>query len=428
MSRESGDGAALAGQRRRAVLASTVGTAIEWYDFYLYGTAAALVFPGLFFPGQSASTGVLAAFGTYFVGFAARPVGAAIFGHFGDRLGRKTTLMATLIVGGVGTFLIGCLPDYATIGFAAPVLLIVLRVIQGIGVGGEWGGSVLLAMEWGSPRRRGLMASWPQLGVPIGLLLSTGMVQLLSATTGADFATWGWRVPFLASAVLVGVGLYVRLKVAESPEFTRLAQRRAVARQPVRQVIREHPREILTVAVLRLSEQAPFYLFVTFVLSYGTGQLHLARTGLLNDTLVAGAIGLISVPFFGYLSDLIGRRLMYGIGVAAMAAVAFPYFGLLNTRDAGLVLLAIILSLLAHDMQYGPQAALVAESFDTSLRCSGAGLGYQLACIIAGGPAPLIAAAILAGTGSSTGISWYIVSCAVLSMVALVLMPRPRSG
>ncbi|MGH3853451.1 MAG: MFS transporter [Pseudonocardiaceae bacterium] len=422
------DGVSQAGQRRRAVLASTIGTAIEWYDFYLYGTAAALVFPGLFFPGQSASTGALAAFGTYFVGFAARPVGAVIFGHFGDRLGRKSTLVATLMLGGISTFLIGCLPDYATIGFAAPVLLIVLRVIQGIGVGGEWGGSVLLAMEWGPARRRGLAASWPQLGVPIGLLLSTGMVELLSATTGADFATWGWRVPFLASAVLVGVGLYVRLKVAESPEFIQLAQEATVARHPVRQVIREHPREILTVAVLRLSEQAPFYLFVTFVLSYGTGQLHLARTGLLNDTLVAGAIGLISVPFFGYLSDLFGRRLMYGIGIAAMAAVAFPYFGLLNTGDAGLVLLAIILSLLAHDMQYGPQAALVAESFDTSLRCSGAGLGYQLACIIAGGPAPLIAAAILTATGSSTGISWYIVGCAALSMAALVLMPRPRSG
>ncbi|MBV8543090.1 MAG: MHS family MFS transporter [Pseudonocardiales bacterium] len=422
----SGDGASPAGQRRRAVLASTVGTAIELYDFFLYGTAAALVFPELFFPEQSASAGVLAAFGTYFVGFAARPVGAAVFGHFGDRLGRRSTLIATLMLGGVATFLIGCLPDYATIGFAAPVSLVVLRVIQGIGVGGEWGGSVLLAMEWGSVRRRGLTASWPHLGTPIGLLLSTGMVKLLSATTGAGFATWGWRVPFLASAILVGIGLYMRLKVAESPEFTQLKQQRRVVRRPVWQVIREHPREILTVIFVRLSEQAPFYLFVTFVLAYGTGQLHLARGGLLDDTLIAAAIGLVSVPFFGYLSDLVGRRVMYGIGVAATAAVAFPYFGLLNTGASGLVLLGVILSLLCHDMQYGPQAALIAESFGTSLRYSGAGLGYQLAGVIAGGPAPLIAAAILATTGSSTGISWYIVGCAVLSMTALALMPRPQ--
>ena len=229
-------------------MASTVGTAIEMCDFFLYGTAAALVFPQLFFPGQSAFLGVLAAFGTQFVGFAARPVGAAIFGHFGDRLGRKSTLIATLMLMGIGTFLIGCLPTYATIGIAAPVLLTLLRLIQGIGVGGEWGGSVLLAMEWGSSRHRGLMASWPQLGVPIGLLLSTGMVQLMSSTTGASFQTWGWRVPFLTSVLLVALGLYVRLNVPETPEFAQLKQEASVVRQPVWEAVRNYLREILTSA------------------------------------------------------------------------------------------------------------------------------------------------------------------------------------
>jgi metabolite-proton symporter len=411
-------------QRRRAVVASTVGTSIEWYDFFLYGTAAALVFPQVFFPSQTPYAGVIASFGTQFVGFVARPIGAAIFGHYGDRIGRKATLITTLVIMGVGTALIGVLPGYASIGIAAPILLTVLRLLQGIAVGGEWGGSVLLSMEWGSDRRRGLMASWPQLGVPIGLLLSTAMVQLMSVTTGPDFLTWGWRVPFLASLVLVGVGLYVRLRVLESPAFTAVKESQSVLRVPVLEAFRHQWREILTSAFVRMSEQAPFYLFVTFVLSYGTRQLGLSRTNLLTDTLIAAAIGLVSVPLFGYLSDLIGRRVMYGIGIVCTALYAFPYFGLLNTRQAGLVLLAIILSLLFHDMQYGPQAALIAESFGPNIRYSGAGIGYQLASVVAGGPAPLIAAAILERTGSSTGISLYIVGCCVVSFVALLFMPR----
>jgi metabolite-proton symporter len=411
-------------QRRRAVVASTVGTSIEWYDFFLYGTAAALVFPQVFFPSQTPYAGVIASFGTQFVGFVARPIGAAIFGHYGDRIGRKATLITTLVIMGVGTALIGVLPGYASIGIAAPILLTVLRLLQGIAVGGEWGGSVLLSMEWGSDRRRGLMASWPQLGVPIGLLLSTAMVQLMSVTTGPDFLTWGWRVPFLASLVLVGVGLYVRLRVLESPAFTAVKESQSVLRVPVLEAFRHQWREILTSAFVRMSEQAPFYLFVTFVLSYGTRQLGLSRTNLLTDTLIAAAIGLVSVPLFGYLSDLIGRRVMYGIGIVCTALYAFPYFGLLNTRQAGLVLLAIILSLLFHDMQYGPQAALIAESFGPNIRYSGAGIGYQLASVVAGGPAPLIAAAIVERTGSSTGISLYIVGCCVVSFVALLFMPR----
>ena len=411
-------------QRRRAVVASTVGTSIEWYDFFLYGTAAALVFPHVFFPGSTPYAGVIASFGTQFVGFAARPIGAAIFGHYGDRIGRKATLITTLMIMGVGTTLIGVLPGFASIGIAAPILLTVLRLLQGVAVGGEWGGSVLLSMEWGSDKRRGFMASWPQLGVPIGLLLSTAMVQLMSATTGDGFLAWGWRVPFLASIVLVGIGLYVRLKVLESPAFAEVKKTQAVLRVPVLEAFRHQWREILTSAFVRMSEQAPFYLFVTFVLTYGTQQLQLSRTGLLNDTLIAAALGFVSVPLFGYLSDLIGRRVMYGIGILCTAAFAFPYFGLLNTRVAGLVLLAIVVSLIFHDMQYGPQAALIAESFGANIRYSGAGIGYQLASVIAGGPAPLIAAAILQSTGSSTWISIYIIGCCVVSFVALLLMPR----
>jgi metabolite-proton symporter len=410
--------------RNRAVLASTVGTAIEWYDFFLYGTAAALVFPAVFFTGGSQFAGVLAAFGTQFVGFAARPIGAAIFGHFGDRVGRKATLVTTLMLMGISTFLIGLLPGVTSIGIAAPVLLILLRIVQGIGVGGEWGGSVLLAMEWGRQDRRGFMASWPQVGVPLGLLGSTGMVALMSNLTGPDFERWGWRVPFLVSIVLVGIGLYVRLRVLESPEFAEVKAQRAVAARPVLEVVRNQPREILTSAFVRMSEQAPFYLFITFVLSYGTKHLGLARGQLLNYTMLAALMGLVTVPLFGYLSDLIGRRRMYGIGIVGTGLFAFPYFGLLNTKSAGLVLLAILLSLLFHDMQYGPQAALIAESFGPNVRYSGAGLGYQLASVVAGGPAPLIAAAILEKTKSSTYISWYIVACAVIAMVALLLMPR----
>ena len=260
--------------------------------------------------------------------------------------------------------------------------------------------------------------------MPLGLLLSTAMVQVMSGQTGEEFLTWGWRVPFLVSLLLVAVGLYVRLKVLESPEFAAVKESKAVAHRPVADVVRRQWRDILTSAFVRMAEQAPFYLFITFVLTYGTKELKLERTELLTDTLIAAAIGLVSVPLFGYLSDVIGRKLMYGIGVVATGLFAFPYFGLLNTRTSGLVLLAIVLSLIFHDMMYGPQAALIAETFGTNLRYSGAGLGYQLASVIAGGPAPLIAAAILENTGSSFWISVYIVGCAVVSLIALAAMRR----
>jgi metabolite-proton symporter len=416
-------------QRRRAAVASTIGTTIEWYDFFLYNTAAALVFAKVFFPHSSPVNGILLSFSTQFVGFAARPIGAAIFGHYGDKLGRKGALVATLSLMGAATALIGVLPGYAGIGIAAPILLTLLRIVQGIGVGGEWGGSVLMSMEWGTRRRHGFMASLPQLGVPIGLLLATLAVRVVSSATGNQaFLAWGWRIPFLISVVLIGVGLYVRLSVLETPHFAQVKQSGNVVRQPVWQVLRTQPRAVFTSAFVRMAEQAPFYLFTSFVLSYGTEELQLSREQLLNDTLVAAALGLVSVPLFGYLSDIFGRRLVYGIGIVAVGLYAFPYFGLLNTRQAGLVLLAVVLSLLFHDIMYGPQAALISETFGTGVRYSGAGLGYQLASVIAGGPAPLIATAILAGTGSSTGISWYIVACAVVSMIALLLMPRPHAS
>ena len=410
-------------QRRRAVFASTVGTSIEWYDFFLYGTAAALVFPKLFFPGDSAFLGILASFTTQFVGFACRPIGAAIFGHFGDRIGRKTTLITTLLLMGIGTFLIGCLPTASALGVGAAVLLVILRIAQGIGVGGEWGGSVLLSMEWGKQHRRGFMTSWPQLGVPIGLLLSTGAVKLMESVSGSGFYTWGWRVPFLISIVLVAIGLYVRLRVLESPAFRAVRETKQMVATPVWEVIRKQPRAILCAAFVRMSEQAPFYLFVTFVLTYGTKKLDLAQGDLLGYTMVAAAVGLISVPLFGWISDRIGRRLMYGIGIVCTALFAFPYFGLLNTKVSWLVLVAIVVSLIFHDMQYGPQAALIAERFGTNVRYSGASIGYQLASVIAGGPAPLIATQILSGTGSSMWIAWYIVGCCVLAMIALIAMP-----
>jgi MFS family permease len=414
--------------RRRAVFASTVGTTIEWYDFFLYGTAAALVFPALFFPNQTPFTGILLSFGVQFVGFASRPIGAAIFGHFGDRVGRKGTLITTLLLMGVATLLIGLLPTYSKIGIAAPVLLTVLRVAQGIGVGGEWGGSVLLSMEWGSRKRRGLMASWPQMGVPLGLILSTLAIKGATKFAGAGFDTWGWRLPFLFSVVLIGIGLYVRLRVLESPEFTSVRKAEKVVKQPLLQVITKQPREVLTSAFVRLSEQAPFYIFITFVLTYGTEKLKFDKGELLNDVLIAATVGLVCVPLFGFLSDIIGRRTMYGIGIVCMGLFAFPYYGLLNTQRSGLVMLAIVLSLVFHAMQYGPQAALISENFGTNVRYSGAGLGYQMASVIAGGPAPLIAAKILESTNSSIGISWYILGCSVVAMAALLLMPRRVEG
>jgi MFS family permease len=377
----------------------------------------------VFFPETNSLTGTLASFGTQFVGFAARPIGAAIFGHYGDRLGRKGALITTLSLMGAATALMGVIPGYSRIGFWAPVLLVLLRVLQGIGVGGEWGGSVLMSMEWGKRKWHGFMGSLPQLGVPIGLLLATLALRLTGAETSkAQFMSWGWRIPFLISVVLIAIGLYVRLSVLETPHFARVKQENAVFKQPVWEVIKTQPRAILTSAFVRMAEQAPFYLFTSFVLSYGTEALKVSKESLLNNILVAAAIGLVTVPLFGFLSDLFGRRTVYGVGIVAIGAFAFPYFHLLNTTTAGLMLLAVVLSLVLHDIMYGPQAALIAETFGTGVRYSGAGLGYQLASVVAGGPAPLIATALLATYNTWVAIAAYITACAVISVIAAVMM------
>jgi MFS family permease len=411
-------------QLRKAVIASTVGTAIEWYDFFLYGTAAGLIFGKLYFPNQDLLTGTLLAFGTYFIGFAARPVGAAIFGHYGDRIGRKATLIATLLCMGLATFAIAFVPSFASIGIWGAIILTILRAIQGIGVGGEWGGSVLLAMEWSRTHgQRGLVASWPQFGVPCGLLLSNLAVLAFSAWSGEQFVTWGWRIPFALSIVLVGVGLWIRLGILETPVFQKLLDQRKIEKAPTIEVCKKQPREIILSALLRISEQAPFYVFTAFIFAYAVGTLHLSRDLILAAVMAAACLSFISIPLSGHISDRIGRKKMYLIGVVLTGLWGFPYFGLVDTAIPALVFIAIVLSLIPHDIQYGPQAALIAEAFTPRLRYSGASLGYQLASVVAGGPAPLIATALFATYHSGYAVAVYIAACAIVSLVATALMP-----
>jgi MFS family permease len=406
-------------QIRKAALASTVGTTIEWYDYFLYGTAAALVFPTLFFPHASSYVALLESFGTYFVGFAARPVGAAIFGHWGDRIGRKATLIVTLLLMGVSTALIGVLPGATSWGAAAPVILIVLRILQGIAVGGEWSGSVLLSMEWGDQKRRGLMGSWPQLGVAVGLILSTGLLTLFNNVAGSGFDTWGWRVPFLLSLVLVAIGLYIRLSILETPMFAKVVESRQVHRTPVLRVIKEHPKEIVLSALVRMSEQMPFYVVTAFVLSYLTDSSHgYSKNFVLIGTLIAAGLELVLVPYFGHLSDSVGRKRVYMLGAATMGIWGFLYFTMLDSGVGWLVFVALCLGLIPHAMQYGPQASLIAESFPTSLRYGGAGLGYQLSSVVAGGPAALIATFLIHQFGTGYAVSVYILVSAVITLAA----------
>jgi MFS family permease len=415
---------------RRAILASTVGTTIEWYDYFLYSTVTPLVFASLFFPGSDPLTSQLNAFAVYFVGFVARPIGALIFGHYGDRIGRKAALIASLLLMGLGTFLVALVPGYAAIGIAGGVILSILRFIQGIGVGGEWGGSVLLSMEWGRHQRRGFNASWPQFGVPAGLLLANLSVLAFSLISGPDFQTWGWRIPFVLSLLLVGVGLWIRLGILETPTFQRLVADRRIERQPVVEVIKRHPKEIILSSLVRLSEQAPFYIFTAFVFTYAVGQapaLGFDRNFILAPVLVASLLGFILIPTFGHLSDVLGRKPVYMAGAALTGVFGFVYFGLLGTAIPALVFIAIALSLVPHNMQYGPQAALIAESFPGRLRYSGASIGYQLASVFAGGPAPLIAVALFAAYRTGTAVAIYIFFCAVISLIACALM-KERAG
>ena len=408
---------------RRAVLASTVGTAIEWYDFFLYSTVTGLVFAPLYFPHSDRLTGTLEAFGIYAIGFVARPIGAAIFGHYGDRLGRKAALIATLLLMGIATFLVAFVPTYARIGVWGAVILTVLRFVQGIGVGGEWGGSVLLAMEWArTNQHRGYVASWPQFGVPAGLFLANLAVLALSAISGPHFLEWGWRIPFLLSAALIGVGLYIRLGILETPVFAQLVAERRLERAPVLEAIRRQPREIVLTALCRMGEQAPFYISSAFVFAYGTGTLHLPRNFLLSALLTGTIISFFMIPFSGHLSDRFGRKRIYMLGTVFTGIYGFVYFGLFDTGIRTLVFLAIALSLIPHDLMYGPQAALIAESFSARVRYSGASLGYQLSSIIAGGPAPLIATWLLGRYHSGTAIAVFILVCAVISLVSTSML------
>lgn len=410
-------------QLRRAVIASTVGTAIEWYDFFLYSTVTGLVFAKLFFPQSDPRVGTLEAFAIYAVGFVARPIGAAIFGHYGDRIGRKSTLIATLLLMGLATAAVAVVPTYSSIGIWGAVILTVLRFIQGVGVGGEWGGSVLMSMEWArNDRSRGLIASWPQFGVPCGLFLANLAVLAFSQMAGDRFLAWGWRIPFALSLILVGVGLYIRLGILETPVFSKLLAERRLDRTPMLTVIKQHPREILLSAFARMAEQAPFYIFTAFVFSYGIGTLHLSRDFLLTAVLSASVLSFVTIPVCGHLSDQIGRKNMYMAGALVTGIFGFIYYAMLDTGSEVIVFLAIFLSLIPHDMMYGPQAALIAESFTGRLRYSGSSLGYQFASVIAGGPAPLIAAWLFGAFHSATAIAAYIAACSVITLIATALM------
>jgi MFS family permease len=411
-------------QLRKAVIASVIGSAIEWYDFFIYGIAAGLIFGKLYFPNEEPLTATLAAFGTYFIGFAGRPIGAAIFVHYGDLIGRKATLVATLLCMGIATFLIAFVPTYESIGIWGAVILTILRMIQGIGVGGQWSGSVLLAMEWSRHNgQRGLVASRPQFGAPCGLFLANLSVLAISAWSGDQFATWGWRVPFTLSVILVGVGLWIRLDILETPVFHQLLDKKKIERAPVIEVIKKHPREIILSALLRMSQMAPFYIFTAFIFAYAVDTLKMSRDLVLAAVLAASCVSFVTIPLSGHISDRIGRRKMYLIGAATIGVFGFLYFAMLDTAIPSVVFIAVVLSLVPHDMQWGPLAALIAEAFTPRLRYSGSSLGFQFASVIAGGPAPLIATALFATYHSGYAISVYIAACAAVGLVTAAFMP-----
>jgi MFS family permease len=409
---------------RRAVIASTVGTTIEWYDFLIYSTVTGLVFSKVYFPGSDPWVGTLQAFGVYFVGFVARPIGAAIFGHYGDRIGRKATLIVTLLMTGIATAAVGLVPGYASIGIWGAVILTVLRLIQGIGVGGEWGGSVLLAMEWAQTNKnRGFIASWPQFGAPAGLFLANVAVLFFSWYSGDQFLSWGWRIPFLMSIVMVAIGLWIRLGILETPVFQRVLAENKVERAPTIEVFKRQPREIILSALLRMAEQTPGYIFNAFVLTYGTLVLGASRDLLLTGLVAMTALGFITAPIAGALSDRVGRRKVYIGGCVFVAAFTFVYFALLDTKVPELIFLAVALSFIPVMTMYGPQAALIAESFTPRLRYSGASIGYQLASIIAGGPAPFVATWLFSTYHSALPIALYVCVCAAISICAALLLP-----
>ena len=404
---------------RLVAFASLIGTSIEWYDFFLYNTAAALVFNKLFFPTFDPFVGTLLAFSTYAVGFAARPIGGIVIGHYGDKVGRKSMLVLTLIMMGVATASIGLLPTYSSIGVWAAILLVLLRVVQGFGVGGQWGGAVLMAVEHAPSGQRGFYGSWPQIGVPAGLLTSTIVFSLFSRLPADQFMSWGWRIPFLLSLVLVGVGLIIRLKILETPSFTKIKVTGTVSRQPVIEVLRKYPKQVLQAAGMRAAENGAFYIYSAFMLVYATQHVHISRDIPLNGIMIASALEFGFVPFYGWLTDRVGRRPVYMFGAVMTAVLAFPLFWLFDTGSTPLIWLALLLVFLcSHAPMYAPQGAFFSELFGTSVRYSGASLGAQLSAAVAGGFSPLIATALLPKYGPNA-IALYIIGMALITIVAV---------
>ncbi|RZS36917.1 metabolite-proton symporter [Herbihabitans rhizosphaerae] len=417
----------------RIVSASLIGTTIEWYDFFLFSSAAALVFNTQFFPTADPLNGTLLAFTTYAIGFAARPIGGLIFGHFGDKIGRKKLLVISLLLMGGATFAMGLLPTYAQIGVGAPLLLTFLRLVQGFALGGEWGGAVLLVSEHGGARRRGFWASWPQCGAPGGNLLATAVLAILAAVqTDAAFLSWGWRIPFLLSGVLVIIGLWIRLAVSESPVFLEAArkaeERGTQEKAPIVQVFRHSWRQVLIAMGARMAENVSYYVITAFILVYITEVLKLPKSVGLNAVLIGSAIHFVTIPLWGLLSDVIGRRAVYLFGAVGMAGWGFVFFTMLDTRSFGVMAFAVTVGLVLHGAMYGPQAAFFSELFGTRVRYSGASVGYQLASIAAGAVAPLIAVALLRAWDSTLPVSLYLAAMCVITVVAIVVAKETRGA
>lgn len=415
----------------KVATASLIGTAIEWYDFFLYGTAAALIFNKLFFPTFDPMVGTLLAFATFALGFVARPLGGIVFGHFGDRIGRKTMLYLTLLMMGVATAMIGLLPTYHTLGIWAAVLLIACRLIQGFGLGGEWGGAVLMAVEHAPVDRKGFYGSWPQLGAPIGLVMGTLVFSIFSAImSDAQFIAWGWRLPFLFSIALVIVGLWVRFTLAESPEFQKIKETKQQVRMPIIDAIRMHPKNIVLAMGARFAENGFFYIYATFVLAYATQVLGMNKQDILTGVLIAAFLESFTIPVFGALSDNHGRRPVYIFGAIFSAIMSFPLFLLLGTKNPQLAWIAIILGLaVGHAAMYGPQASFFAELFGTKVRYSGVSLGYNLASIFAGALSPIIATWLMTAYKPQTWpISVYMIILALITLVSVYFALETRRG
>ena len=404
--------------------ASSVGTTIEWYDFFLYGVVTPIVLNKLFFPNFDALAGTLLAYTTFFVGFLSRPIGGIIFGHYGDRIGRKTVLILTLLIMGIATFLIGLLPTYASAGIWAPVLLLLLRIFQGIGIGGEWGGAVLIAVEHSPTGKRGFYGSWPQIGVPAGLLLASGMVYLLSYLPENDFFSWGWRIAFLISAVMVAVGIYIRLKIMETPAFVRVQQSQKIVHVPFLELFRTHGKNTLLGLGARYIEGVIFNVYGVFIIAYLTGALHLPRQTALAGVMISSAIMIVMLPIFGNLSDKTGRRRMFATAGLLIGVLSFPAFWLMETRLSFLIWIAITIPFgLIYPAVYGPQAALFSELFDTRVRYTGISFVYQFSGIYASGLTPLICTALLAIGGNRPWlICLYVLLVSAVSAISVYAM------